>query len=165
MSLSRFREAQTDPHGGYDTALAEIRRGRKTSHWIWYIFPQLVGLGRSAMARKYAIRDLAEACDYLRDPLLRTRYEKITAAVSDQLGLGAPSASRGGRGLALEELMGSRIDALKLISSLTLFHAAAERLANGDPAFNNSLAALIEPILDHAATQGYPRCARTLRSL
>ncbi len=63
MSLTRFHEAQASRSAGYDTALAEIRRGRKTSHWIWYIFPQLAGLGRSAMAEKYAIRDLAEACD------------------------------------------------------------------------------------------------------
>ncbi|HSH38089.1 MAG TPA: DUF1810 family protein [Chthoniobacterales bacterium] len=52
MSLERFHEAQTDPHTGYDTALAEIRRRRKTSHWIWYVFPQLADLGRSAMAGK-----------------------------------------------------------------------------------------------------------------
>ena len=76
MSLQRFHEAQTDPRVGYDRALAEIRCGRKTSHWIWYIFPQLAGLGRSAMAEKYAIRDLAEACDYLRDPILRARSTK-----------------------------------------------------------------------------------------
>ena len=50
MSLQRFHRAQADPHAGYETALAEIRRGRKTSHWIWYIFPQLAGLGHSAMA-------------------------------------------------------------------------------------------------------------------
>ena len=97
MSLARFHEAQADPHVGYDTALTEIRRGRKTSHWIWYIFPELAGLGRSAMAEKYAIRDLAEACDYLRDPVLRARYEEITAAVSDQLA----------RGIALEDLIAS----------------------------------------------------------
>src|SRR3712207_5317133 len=105
MSLQRFHEAQAEPHAGYNTALAEIQRGRKTSHWIWYIFPQLSGLGHSAIARKYGIRDLAEASDYLRDPVLRARYEEITFAISDQL-------ARGG---TLEELMGSRIDALKLI--------------------------------------------------
>ncbi|MEP6956500.1 MAG: DUF1810 family protein, partial [Chthoniobacterales bacterium] len=54
-----------------DTALAEIRRGRKTSHWIWGIFPQLAGLGRSAIAKNYAIRDLAEGCDYLCKPVPR----------------------------------------------------------------------------------------------
>ena len=95
MSLARFHEAQASRSAGYDAALAEIRRGRKTSHWIWYIFPQLAGIGRSSMAEKYAIRDLAEACDYLRDPRLRSRYEEITAAVSHQFA----------HGLALEDLM------------------------------------------------------------
>ena len=155
MSLARFHEVQADPHAGYDTAVAEIRRGRKTSHWIWYIFPQLAGLGRSAMAEKYAIRDLAEACDYLRDPLLRARYEEITAAVSDQVA----------RGLALEDLMGSRIDALKLVSSLTLFRAAAERLASADPAFARAFGALVNAMLTHASAHGYPPCARTLSLL
>ena len=154
MSLQRFHEAQADPRAGYDTAVQEIRRGRKTSHWIWYIFPQLAGLGHSAMAQKYAIRDLAEACDYLRDPLLGARYEEITATVRDQLA----------RGIPLEDLMGSRIDARKLVSSLTLFRAAAERLANDDPAFSNSLALVIDLIVKHAAADGYPPCART-RSL
>lgn len=152
MSLARFHEAQADPHAGYDSALAEIRRGRKTSHWIWYIFPQLAGLGRSTMAAKYGIRDLAEACDYLRDPLLCGRYEEITAAVRDQLG----------RGTRLETLMGSRIDALKLVSSLTLFRAAAEHLADADPPFNGSIAAVADVILQHAVAQGYAPCARTL---
>ena len=155
MSLARFHEAQADRHAGYDTALAEIRRGRKTSHWIWYIFPQLAGLGRSAMAEKYAIRDLAEACDYLRDPLLRARYEEITTAVGDQLA----------RGTALEDLMGSRIDVLKLVSSLTLFRAAAERLANADPAFAASFPPLIDVILTSAGTRGYAPCARTVSLL
>jgi len=143
MSLARFQEAQADPHAGYDTALTEIRRGRKTSHWIWYIFPQLAGLGRSAMAEKYAIRDLAEACDYLRDPLLRARYEEITAAVSDQLA----------RGIALEDLMGSRIDALKLVSSLTLFRAAVERLA-ADDLLINALSQRCDSVLKQLADQG-----------
>src|SRR5215203_5555140 len=140
MSLECFHEAQASRWAGYDTALAEIRRGGKTSHWIWYIFPQLAGLGRSAMAEKYAIRDLAEACDYLRDPLLRARYEEITAAVSDQLA----------RGLALEELLGSRIDALKLVSSLTLFRAAAHSLAAEDSSFE-PLAQLCDVVLQQTA--------------
>jgi uncharacterized protein (DUF1810 family) len=155
MSLARFHEAQADPHAGYGTALAEIRGGRKRSHWIWYIFPQLAGLRRSAMAEKYAIRDLAEACDYLRDPLLRARYEEITTAVGDQLA----------RGRALEDLMGSRIDALKLISSITLFRAAAERLADNDPSFHSSLPAAIDLILKHAANSGYLPCSRTRSAL
>ena len=127
MSLERFHEAQANRWAGYDAALAEIRAGGKRSHWIWYIFPQIEGLGRSSMARDYAIRDLDETCAYLRDPLLRARYEEIAAAVSEQLV----------RGIRLEDLMGSRIDALKLVSSLTLFRAAAEQLAREDSTFTS----------------------------
>ena len=150
MSLQRFHEAQADGHADYETALAEIRGGRKTGHWIWYIFPQLAGLGRSAMAEKYAIRDLAEARDYLRDPLLRARYEEITAAVREQLA----------RGIALQDLMGSRIDARKLVSSLTLFHAAAGSLAAEDNSFE-PLARLCDSVLHRAAAEDYSRCAHT----
>lgn len=164
MSLARFHDAQADPHAGYDTALAEIRRGRKTSHWIWYIFPQLAGLGHSPMAEKYGIRDLDEACDYLRDPLLRRRYEEITRAVADQLAPGTTVASCEG-GIALEQLTGSRIDALKLVSSLTLFRAATELLADSDPTFADTLQPVIAVILQQAATQGYLPCARTLSLL
>src|SRR3954465_10447497 len=113
MSLERFHQAEENSRSGYATALQEIRAGAKSSHWIWYIFPQIEGLGRSSTARTYALRDLAEACDYLRDPLLRARYEEITGAVSEQLA----------RGISLEDLMGGRTDALKLVSSLTLFRA------------------------------------------
>jgi uncharacterized protein (DUF1810 family) len=151
MALERFHEAQVSRSAGYDTALAEIRRGRKTSHWIWYIFPQLDGLARSATARTYALRDLAETCAYLRDPLLRTRYEEIAGAVSEQLA--------GGR--TLEDLMGGSTDALKLASSLTLFRAAAQSLAGENPAFA-SLAQRFDSILRHTAEQGYPACAPTL---
>jgi uncharacterized protein (DUF1810 family) len=151
MSLERFHEAQASRSAGYDTALAEIRRGRKTSHWIWYIFPQLDGLGRSSTARTYALRDLAEACAYLRDPLLRAHYEEIAGAVSEQLALGHP----------LEHLMGSATDALKLVSSLTLFRAAARNLTSKDPTFE-PLAQRCDSLLEQTATQGYPPCAQTL---
>src|SRR5207253_2159454 len=107
MSLERFHEAQAGRWAGYDTALAEIRAGGKRSHWIWYIFPQIEGLGRSSTARAYAMQDL-EACAYLRDPILRARYEEIVAAVSEQLV----------RGIRVEDLMAGRTDALKLVSSL-----------------------------------------------
>jgi uncharacterized protein (DUF1810 family) len=151
MSLERFHEAQASRWAGYDTALAEIRRGRKTSHWIWYIFPQLDGLGRSSTARVYALRDLAEACAYLRDPLLRAHYEEIAGTVSEQLA----------RGHSLEDLMSSVTDALKLASSLTLFRAAAQSLTRDDPTFD-SLAQCCDSILGQTAAQGYPPCAQTL---
>ena len=151
MSLGRFHEAQAKRSGGYDTALAEIRAGGKRSHWIWYIFPQIEGLGRSSMARAYAMQDLGEACAYLRDPILRARYEEIVAAVSEQLA----------RGIRVEDLMGSQIDALKLVSSLTLFRAAAEQLAREDPVYA-SLAQRSAVLLRQTSEQGYPSCDFTL---
>src|SRR5260370_41915500 len=151
MSLERFHEAQAKRSGGYDTALAEIRAGGKRSHWIWYIFPQIDGTGRSSTAQAYAIRDLGEALAYLRDPVLRARYEEIVAAVSEQLA----------RGIRVEDLMGSQIDALKLVSSLTLFRAAAEQLAREDPVYA-SLAERLATLLGQTGGQGYPPCDFTL---
>lgn len=151
MSLERFHEAQAAHLAGYDTALSEIRAGGKRSHWIWYIFPQIEGLGRSSTAQDYAILDLGEACAYLRDPILRARYEEIVAAVSEQLT----------RGTHLEDLMGSQIDALKLVSSLTLFRAAAEQLAREDSVYT-SLAQCLATLLGQTNRQGYPACDFTL---
>jgi uncharacterized protein (DUF1810 family) len=151
MTLCRFHEAQTSPTTGYNTALAEIGRGRKVSHWIWYVFPQIEGLGRSSTARAFALRDLAEACSYLRDPVLRARYEEIAVAVSEQLSCGR----------ALEDLMGGRTDALKFASSLTLFRAAAQSLAGDDPTFN-FLAQHLDSTLGQTSAAGYPPCAHTL---
>lgn len=151
MSLERFHQAQAGRRAGYATALEEIRRGRKSSHWIWYIFPQIDGLGRSSTAREYALRDLDEACAYLRDPLLRARYEEIAAAVADQLT----------DGTAIEHLLGGSTDALKLASSLTLFGAAAARLTETDAAFT-PLAQRCATLLQQTAAQGYPPCAFTL---
>ena len=73
--LSRFLEAQKN---AYDTALREIRAGWKRSHWMWYIFPQIQGLGYSAMAQHYAIRDLGEAREYLQHPVLGPRLIEIS---------------------------------------------------------------------------------------
>jgi uncharacterized protein (DUF1810 family) len=148
MSLERFHEAQEGRWDSYATALGEMRAGRKNSHWIWYIFPQLDGLGRSSTAREYALRDLDEACAYLRDPVLRQRYEEITGAVAEHVSRGAP----------VEHLMGGSTDAFKLVSSLTLFRAAAKRLG---PDYV-MLAQLCDSILEGTSAQGYPPCAFTL---
>src|SRR5207237_10862490 len=117
MFLERFHEAQAGRSADYDTALTEIRAGGKRSHWIWYIFPQIEGLGRSSMARDYAIRDLDEACAYLGDPILRARYEEIVAAVREQLV----------RGLRLDDLMASSEEALEWISVLDVLLAVADQ--------------------------------------
>lgn len=108
-ALDRFVSAQARV---YDDALAELRRGRKTSHWMWFVFPQLAGLGRSETARFYAIRDKAEARAYLAHPILGPRLVEATAAM-----LAAPGSA--------ETILGG-IDALKLRSSMTLFAAAAD---------------------------------------
>jgi uncharacterized protein (DUF1810 family) len=151
MSLERFHEAQASRWAGYDTAHAEIRSGGKRSHWIWYIFPQIEGLGRSSTARAYAIQDLGEASAYLRDPVLRAHYEEIVAAVSEQLT----------HGIRVEDLMGGWTDALKLVSSLTLFRAAAEQLAREHPVYA-SLAQRLAVLLRQTTEQGYPACDFTL---
>ena len=107
--LSRFLEAQKN---SYDTALREIKAGRKRSHWMWYIFPQIRGLGYSAMAQHYAIRDLSEACEYVQHPLLGPRLIEISEAL---LSLDESDPRR---------VMGSPDD-LKLRSCMTLFQSAA----------------------------------------
>lgn len=114
FDLKRFIAAQA---GSYAQALAEIRNGAKRSHWMWYIFPQLAGLGHSAMAQRYAIGSRDEALAYLAHPLLGPRYRECVAALQD-----LPPASA-------EAVFGG-IDAIKLRSSLTLF---AE--ASGEPLF------------------------------
>lgn len=106
-SLDRFVEAQTL---AYPTALAEIRRGAKRSHWMWFIFPQIAGLGQSATARHFAIRSLEEARAYLDHPILGHRYVECVGALQD-LTMSDPVAVFGD------------IDATKLRSSLTLFEA------------------------------------------
>jgi uncharacterized protein (DUF1810 family) len=107
--LQRFVGAQDRV---YDRVLAELRRGRKASHWMWFVFPQIAGLGHSAMSQTYAIRSLDEAKAYLRHPVLGPRLLECERAVA-----GAPADSA-------ETLFGS-IDALKLHSSTTLFLRAA----------------------------------------
>ena len=108
-ALDRFVEAQ---QGVYPTALAELRAGRKRSHWMWFVFPQLAGLGRSAMAERYAIGSLHEARDYLAHPLLGVRLRECAATLLALPG-DDPVAVLGG------------VDAMKLRSSMTLFLRAS----------------------------------------
>jgi uncharacterized protein (DUF1810 family) len=107
FDLERFVAAQDDG-GTYDRALAELRAGRKTTHWMWFVFPQLDGLGRSPTARTYAIRSLAEARAYLDHPVLGPRLRECAGALL-ALTTDEPEAVMGG------------IDAMKLRSSATLF--------------------------------------------
>ena len=107
--LDRFMEAQAPV---YATVVAELERGRKSSHWMWFVFPQVAGLGRSEMSRRYAIESLQEARDYLAHPVLGPRLRECAELV---LAARAPTAT---------EIFGS-IDATKLRSSMTLFDRAA----------------------------------------
>ena len=110
--LERFVAAQ-DRCETYDRARAELRAGAKTSHWMWFVFPQIAGLGNSAMAREYAISSLDEARAYLGHPVLGPRLRECARVVADT------------RGRPAERIFGA-VDAMKLRSSMTLFAAAAE---------------------------------------
>ncbi|HET6941868.1 MAG TPA: DUF1810 domain-containing protein [Sphingomicrobium sp.] len=110
FQLQRFVDAQ---ERSFEIALAELHGGRKQSHWMWYIFPQLTGLGRSPTAQFYGIRSLQEARAYLVHPVLAQRYRDAVEAV-----LGWASRR------SADEILGS-VDAMKLRSSLTLFENAS----------------------------------------
>jgi uncharacterized protein (DUF1810 family) len=110
FDLQRFVDAQDG--GTYDAALAELRAGHKRGHWMWFVLPQLAGLGRSATAQHYAISGLAEARAYLAHPVLGPRLRECAAALAE-LDTADPVAVLGG------------VDAQKLRSSMTLFAAAA----------------------------------------
>ena len=109
-NLERFVDAQ---NGAYERALSELRAGHKRSHWMWFIFPQIAGLGSSFMAEKYAVRSAEEAAAYLADPVLGSRLLRCVDAV---LAI---------EGISAHEVFGSPDD-FKLRSSMTLFAAISE---------------------------------------
>jgi uncharacterized protein (DUF1810 family) len=137
-----------------------LEAGRKTSHWIWYVFPQLAGLGRSPTAVYYGLARAEEAADYLRDQVLGERLVQASALVAAHL------AGVKGRPVSLEELMGSEIDAVKLVSSMTLFaHVAGTPHAADPQARFAAMADHADTILTIAAAQGYRRCSYTAGQL
>jgi uncharacterized protein (DUF1810 family) len=117
FDLRRFVVAQ-DQGGTYAAALAELRAGRKTSHWMWFVFPQIAGLGQSPISRRFAISSMDEARAYLADPVLGPRLTESARTLTE-----LPTGSA-------EEVFGG-IDALKLRSSMTLF----ARADPGEPVF------------------------------
>jgi uncharacterized protein (DUF1810 family) len=108
FDIKRFIKAQESEYSGYEQALAEIKAGQKVSHWIWYIFPQLKGLGVSYNAVYYGIYGKAEAEAYIAEPILNSRLREICTELLKH------------RGSNIVHILGS-IDALKLKSSMTLF--------------------------------------------
>lgn len=123
MELQRFVDAQNGEKS-FNRALRELRAGRKTTHWMWFVFPQLAGLGRSEMSRRYAISSLEEARAYLAHPLLGPRLVECAQALL------------GHQGKTAEEILGE-IDAIKLRSSMTLFARAAEIASPSKPPLKN----------------------------
>jgi uncharacterized protein (DUF1810 family) len=118
FELHRFVDAQAPL---YAQVMSELRNGRKRSHWMWFIFPQIAGLGHSAMARRYAIASRDEAVTYLAQPILGPRLRECTQVIC------------GIQGRSIEQILGSPDD-IKFRSSMTLFEAVS-----GDPVFRTAL--------------------------
>ena len=153
-ALERFKRAQRAPIDGFESALREIRNGRKQGHWIWYVLPQVRGLGTSEHSRKFGIADREEAIAYLRDPELRAHLLEIVQAIAERLTARSPGS--------LRDLMGSEIDAVKTVSSLTLFRAIAGQLVRADASrMYEELARAADHVLALAKAEGYPPCERT----
>jgi uncharacterized protein (DUF1810 family) len=154
--LERFMTEQDAPETGIESALDELRAGRKRSHWIWYVFPQLSGLGSSSMAQRFGLDGVEEAEAYLANEVLRRRLLEAATIVARQLRAGVP----------IERLMGASIDVLKLVSSMTLFGALASGRdgARTTPG-SAGLADAAREILRSAAQAGYPACRYTREAL
>jgi uncharacterized protein (DUF1810 family) len=131
--LQRFVAAQRD---SYDDAVAELRGGRKTSHWMWFVFPQIAGLGHSPTARRFAISSMPEARAYLAHPLLGRRLRECALILA------------GLHGLTADQIFGG-IDAMKLRSSVTLFLHADP----GEPLFRQVLDQYFDGAADPATEE------------
>ncbi|MFZ2056333.1 MAG: DUF1810 domain-containing protein [Acidimicrobiales bacterium] len=130
--LERFVAAQNEG-GTYDRAVESLRRGHKTGHWMWFVFPQIAGLGQSPTSRKFAISSLEEAKAYLRHPVLGARLIECAGIVLE---------TQGG---TAEQIFGG-VDAQKLRSSMTLFLRAEP----GEPAFGQVLDRYFDGLADSA---------------
>jgi uncharacterized protein (DUF1810 family) len=136
FALQRFVNAQ-DLDGTFDRALGELRLGRKRTHWMWFVFPQLTGLGRSPTARHFAISGLAEARAYLADPVLGARLIQCARIVSELPGSDAVAVF-------------GAVDAEKLRSSMTLFG----RADTTEPAFESVLTRYFDGEVDDTTVDG-----------
>lgn len=135
--IQRFIKAQAQPYSGYQQALSEIQRGQKRGHWIWYIFPQMKGLGYSHMSEYYGISGLKEAQDYMEDEVLSIRLREITNALLSH------------KDKTSEAILGY-VDDLKMRSCMTLFDAVCPNDVFGE-------------VLNQF--YGGERCQKTLRML
>jgi uncharacterized protein (DUF1810 family) len=145
FDLDRFVTAQ-DAGGSYEHAIAELRTGRKSSHWMWYVFPQLAGLGQSSTSRFYAISSVDEASAYLAHPVLGPRLRECGEILT------------GLSGRTAEQIFGG-IDAMKLRSAMTLFHHADPH----EPLFSQVLAEYFDGVSDPATERLLSQAAGTAR--
>ena len=156
MDLDRFKNAQDEESEGYQAAMREMQTASKQSHWIWYIFPQLEGLGASSTSRFYALADTDEAIAYLADRVLGPRLVEISETVAVRV--------RGG--MSLNTLMSSATDAGKLVSCMTLFGGLAGKLnADGNDESLKRLSRAAQEILAAGEREGIPACRFTMARL
>ena len=141
FNLERFVDAQASVYAEVE---AELKAGRKRTHWMWYIFPQIRGLGSSSMARQYAISGLAEAVAYLEHPLLGPRLCQCTELVNEIVAREP--------GTEIEQVLGYPDD-LKFRSSMTLFARAAEELSDHPLLFAEALTLYFDGVPDAATLE------------
>lgn len=158
MDPERFLKAQADPDVGHDAALAQLRSGRKTGHWIWWTFPQLAGLGRSEVSRRFGLAGFDEARQYLEHPVLSLRLQEAMSAVAVQVG----------EGKRVVDVLGD-VDARKLVSCCTLFQfggkGLATPLAREARKQANRVALMAKLLLEEAEKEGLPPCLQTLDAM
>ena len=156
FDLDRFKLAQ-DHDGSFHAAMSELRAGRKKTHWIWWVFPQVAGLGSSPTSMRYALAGREETVAYLVDETLRARLVEAVTVVHERV-LG-PNRRQ------IDYLMGSEIDALKLVSSMTLFAEVGKDVALANLPGTAKLQEMAEEVLGASRGDGYPACEHTLRAL
>lgn len=149
IDLDRFVDAQ---RGNFERILGEINAGRKQSHWMWYVLPQVAGLGLSPTSKRYAITSVAEAEALLTHPILGDRYRQIVDAVWHQVV---------DNGATIHHVFGSPDD-IKLVSSLTLFASVGHRIDPPEPVIT-AFVTQADDILRVAYAQDFDRCKTTER--
>lgn len=150
--MADLRRFEVHHPADIDRAVEELHAGRKRSHWMWFVFPQLRVLGRSDIAIHYGIESPAEAVEYLRHPVLGADYRRAVEAVFEQVVR---------HDVPIATLMGFPDD-LKLVSSLTLFGGVATRLGGPE---DEELAVMCERVLVAAEAQGLAGCVVTVSAL
>ena len=148
--IQRFIKAQAQPYSGYQQALSEIQRGQKRGHWIWYIFPQMKGLGYSHMSEYYGISGLKEAQDYMADEVLSIRLREITNALLSH------------KDKTSEAILGY-VDDLKVRSCMTLFDAVCPNDVFGEVLnqfYGGERCQKTLKMLDNGQHQNNKRCIR-----